>query len=301
MDTTGKRTVVVGVDGSSEALVAARYALWQAQLRGLDLVVVHAYPIPAMEAMPVGDVYTVLREVAESVVDDVIAELVIPATVRVHKLLGQTAPVLLLRQAAKSAEIVVVGQDHIGFAQWLVEGSIAAPLCHRSVCPVVVVPRRWEQGPMNRDPVVVALDGKSASQAVLQVAFKAAHLLTTSVVALHAMPASSWPRSVAAEERNLSELLAGVKQENPEARVSVQTVAGDPRQVLVEASLSASVLVVGAPHRDGLAAWIRSVARGVLKEAECPVYVVPRHGDETDETLTLLETPNGRDLSPARS
>lgn len=293
MGGTVRHTVVVGVDGSAQAMVAARYAVWQAELRGLDLMLVHAYPIPAMEGMPVGDVYTVLREVAQSVVDDVIAELVIPSTVGLQTLLAQTSPVLLLRDAAHSAKIVVVGQDHIGFAEWLVEGNIAAPLCHRSVCPVVVVPSGWEQGPMNRHPVVVALDGKSATHAVLQTAFEAASLLRTSVVAVHAMPASSWPRSIAAEERNLSEMLAGVKEENPEILVSVRTVSGDPRQALIESSLSASALVVGAPHSDGLAAWTRSVARGVLKEAECPVYVVPRHADEVAEALARVETLTG--------
>ena len=64
--------MVVGVDQSPEALVAARYALWQAEKRGLDLVVLHTYSIPAMEA-PLSDAYfTCLREAAQAVVDKVL-------------------------------------------------------------------------------------------------------------------------------------------------------------------------------------------------------------------------------------
>lgn len=273
---TAKRSVVVGVDRSPEALVAARYALWQAELRGLDLVLVHAYPLPAMEAWPVGDVYTVLREVGEAVVAAVLEQLAVPATVRVRTLLGQTAPVMLLRQAAETAEMVVVGQDHVGLVEWLVAGNVAAPLCRSAPCPVVVVPRGWELGAMNRHPVVVALDGTSDATGVLQAAFEAAHLLDTPVLALKAMPVNAWPRDVAAAERNVAEVLAGFRQDNPDVQVSVLTVAGDPRTALVESSLSASVLVVGTPHTEGLAVWTRSVARSVVNRAECPVVVAPR-------------------------
>ena len=78
MGGTTRRDVVVGVDQSPEALAAARYALWQAEKRGLDLVVLHTYSIPAMEA-PLSDAYfACLREAAQSVVDKVVVEIAPP-------------------------------------------------------------------------------------------------------------------------------------------------------------------------------------------------------------------------------
>ncbi|MET0695338.1 MAG: universal stress protein [Propionibacteriaceae bacterium] len=294
---TAQHNIAVGVDESPQAMVAARYALWQAELRGLGLTLVHAYPVPAMEAMAFEDISVSLREAAQEVVDTVIAELNVPPTVKVTTLLGQTSPVLLLRQAAETAQLLVVGQDHVGFAERIIVGNIAAPLCHRASCPVIVVPSGWEHGAMNRHPVAVALDGKSATEEVLRVAFEVAVLLKTRLVAVHAMSANSWPRDVAAEERNLAELLAGHKQDNPEVDVTVQTVSGDPKRALVESSLTASLLVVGAPHSEGLAAWTRSVARGVLEQVECPVAVVPRHPSETHERRSA----DDRDGSLART
>jgi nucleotide-binding universal stress UspA family protein len=278
MEGTTRRDVVVGIDQSPEALAAAQYALWQAEKRGLDLVVLHTYSIPAMEA-PLSDAYfTCLREAAQSVVDKVVVELDPPDSVRVKTLLQQTAPALLLQRAAETAQLVVIGQHHSGWFERLIAGSVVNPLCKNAACPVIIVPRRWQRSWHNDQPVVVALDGQSAAATALQVAFEEAELQQTAVVALHAMPPEASPEEVAKQERALAELLTGYERDHPQILVRVRTVAGNPDKALVQSSQDAALLVVGAPRGHRLGSWSRSVARGVLKQAGCPVAVVPRAG-----------------------
>jgi nucleotide-binding universal stress UspA family protein len=279
MGATTRRDVVVGVDQSPEALVAARYALWQAEKRGLDLVVLHTYSIPAMEA-PLSDAYfACLREAAQAVVDKVLADIEVPATVTVKTLLQQTAPALLLQRAAETAQLVVIGQHHSGWFERLIAGSVVNPLCKNAACPVIIVPKAWQRSWHNDQPVVVALDGQSAGAKALQVAFEEAELQQTAVVALHAMPPEASPDLVATQEHNLAELLSGYERDHPHILVRVKTVTGDPDKALGQASQDAALLVVGAPRGNRLGSWSRSVARGVLKQAACPVAVVPRTTD----------------------
>jgi nucleotide-binding universal stress UspA family protein len=272
-----KRKVVVGVDGSAEALVAAQYAVRQAEARGLDLLLVHAYPLPPIEAAMTGDMFTCLREAAESIVADLVARLDIPPTVRVSTLVGQTAPIILLEQAAESSQLIVVGQDHVGFFERLLVGSVASRLCKDASCPVVVVPTTWRQDLVQQGPVVIALAGRSAAAEALTLAFEEAVLRQVSMIALHAMPVGASPDDVEAEERNLAELLAGYRSDYPDVAVSVSTVVGDPDRVVLESSLSASLLVVSTSRATGLASWTRSLARLVLNRTHCPVAVIPRH------------------------
>ncbi|MDX6322023.1 MAG: hypothetical protein QOF52_1881, partial [Propionibacteriaceae bacterium] len=102
-------------------------------------------------------------------------------------------------------------------------------------------------------------------------------LRQVSIVALHAMPVGASPDDVEAEERNLAELLAGYRSDYPDVAVSVSTVVGDPDRVVLESSLSASLLVVSTSRATGLASWTRSLARLVLNRTHCPVAVIPRH------------------------
>lgn len=271
-----RRRVVVGVDSSSQALVAARYAVKQASVRGLDLLLVHAYPLPPLEAGLAGDVFTCCREAAEAVVADIVVKLDIPESVRVTTLVGQTAPVLLLEQAAQSARLVVVGQDHVGFFERLLVGSVAAPFCKQAPCPVVVVPRAWQPGPENHAPVVVALAHGLAGSEALDLGFEEAALSKTNVVALRAVRHAEPDVEVGMEEQGFAELMARYVGVYPDVSVQVRSVVGDPDRVIIESSKSASLLVVSSPRATGRGSWMRSVARRVLNQTQCPIAVIPR-------------------------
>lgn len=279
MEAGAKRTVVVGVDGSPTALAAARYALWRAELSGLGLVVVHAYTIPALQE-PLSEGYTVgVREAARDVLDRVVARLDIPPTVGVRKILQPSSPALLLRGAATTARLVVIGQGADGWLERRSAQGLVHSLCTSVGCPVVVTPKDWQPTEAGSRPVVVAVRGGLPAAASLQVAFEEAELRDTTVVALQAMPAAEYPHDLASRQRNLAELVAGSKQDYPRVRVEVRSVGGDASEVLIESSLTASVLVVSYPHSARVGAWTSSVARSVLGRTGCPIVVMPREAE----------------------
>jgi nucleotide-binding universal stress UspA family protein len=275
MEPSYERTVVVGVDGSPESLVAARYALWQAALGGLDVELVYSYPLPLMDAPVSGSFIDDFREAGVTVLDDAVAALEVPSGVRLSTQVAETLPALLMQRLSRTAPLVVVGQHATAWYDRLSRGSVASPLAHHSGCPVVVVPPSWHPGQHEGRPVVVALDGEVTSLAALDFAFDEARLLGAEVVVLHAVPAGG-PGQQGPPDPRLAELLARARADRPGAVARVLTVQGDPRGVLLTAAQTAAVLVVGPPHSEGLATWTRSVARRVMTAVECPMVVVPR-------------------------
>jgi nucleotide-binding universal stress UspA family protein len=271
--------VLVGVDDSPAAVSAARYAVSQAERRGLDLVVAHAYSVPTLQEPLSDSFFTEVRDAAQDVVDRILALLEIPPTVVVRTKLQQTSAALLLGQAATTARLVVLGQPAGGWLEHLVGGRVAHPLLKTATCPVVVVPTGWRPAERPSQPVVVALEGGSRAAAALVIAFEEAELRGTGVLALHATDAHSYPRDVANQERNTAEILAGSKQDYPLVPVSVLVVSGDPAHALIESSTDACLLVVSTSQAFGLGAWTRSVARSVLRRSACPVAIVPSGAD----------------------
>jgi nucleotide-binding universal stress UspA family protein len=267
-------TVVVGVDGSPEALVAARYALVQAARRRLDVLLVYGYPMPPMDGSVTGVVVDGLLEAGRTVLADAVAALDVPEGVAVRTEVAETLPAVLMQRLSQSARLMVVGQHATAWYDRLGRGAVASPLAHHSGCPVVVVPPSWRQGRRDRLPVVVALDGETASHAALELAFEEAALLGSGVVALHAVTGGG-PGEAESADREVAALLAGVRAEHPGTTARVWTVRGDPQRVILSAARDASLLVVGPPHAEGPVAWTRSVARRVMSSVDCPLVVVP--------------------------
>jgi nucleotide-binding universal stress UspA family protein len=270
-----KHDVVVGVDGSPAAMAAAHYARWQAELRGLDLVLTHSYSIPALQEPLSVEYFTGLHDAGEALLNSVVSLLEIPAAMSVRTLLQQTTPASLLKQAATSSGLVVIGQPASGWYERLTSGGVAHSLVKGATCPVVLVPAGWRPLAPVSQPVVVALTGTSAAAEALAIAFNEADLRGTGVLALHVTDPQEYPPDEAGQKRNIVQLLAGSKQDFPHVPIDVQVVRGKAVHALLEFSAVASLLVVTASHGSGLGSWTLSVAQGVLRRAECPVVVAP--------------------------
>jgi nucleotide-binding universal stress UspA family protein len=143
--------IVVGVDGSEASLAALRWATALAKRLGTDVVVVHAFEMPAMA--------TGLRIAA--VPPAVLQEASDTARARTKELLegewtaplrdagvpyrtefveGGAAGALLEVADREDAGMIVVGtRGHGGFAN-LVLGSVSSHLVHHSARPVAVIP-----------------------------------------------------------------------------------------------------------------------------------------------------------------
>ncbi len=141
-------TIVVGVDGSTGAQEALRFAAEEARLRRATLRLVTAWHIPSM-AYGAGFVAPVDRREfernAEAECEKALAAVREQTTdLEIQRVAseGQAARVLL--QEARDADLLVVGtRGHGGFAGLLL-GSVSQQCAQHAPCPVVIVnePRR---------------------------------------------------------------------------------------------------------------------------------------------------------------
>lgn len=143
MAVAGHEVVVVGVDGSPGSSGALAWAAREAALRGAELRVVHGWSIPVtlyptyVSPDTYGSMPVEARKRVEAQVDEVLGpKLAVPVTIVVDE--GRPAEVVL--DAAKSADLVVVGTRGRGGFAGLLLGSVSTQVVHHSPCPVVVVP-----------------------------------------------------------------------------------------------------------------------------------------------------------------
>jgi nucleotide-binding universal stress UspA family protein len=138
--------IVVGVDGSTCARDALRFALDEARLRNGALRVVTAWHVPPMAYSggfaPVVDPRE-YEEYAETVGRQALAALREEregVDVQCVTKEGQAARVLL--EQSQGADLLVVGsRGHGGFAGLLL-GSVGQQVAHHAACPVVIVHER---------------------------------------------------------------------------------------------------------------------------------------------------------------
>jgi nucleotide-binding universal stress UspA family protein len=276
-DQFGARMVAAGVDGSPESVAAARYAVQAASQRGFDLLLVHAYELPALHAPVEPAILDACHESAHRLVADLAAQLVVPSTMRIHTSIQPALPAGLLLWATQRVPLLVVGQDHLTWGERLMFGRVASQVAQRADCPVVVVPGGWQANKMGSDhPVVVALHEDSSAEAALRLAFEQAELLGTGLIALHAAPGRPRQTKIAEQAASLTEQLAGWKQDYPGVDVDSAVVVGEEDASLLQWSKSAAVLVVERAHRHWWNSWTHSVVGSVLQQTQCPLIVVPQ-------------------------
>ncbi|MFI7433775.1 universal stress protein [Micromonospora haikouensis] len=136
--------VVVGVDGSALSRAAVEFAAEAAAARGVALRAVHAYRHPA-SAGP-GDMQPLvydedrLRGEEQRVLADSLAGLGERwPRVPVEAVVVRKRPVAALVDAARDAQLLVVGGRGHGEFTGLLLGSVSHALLHRADCPVAVV------------------------------------------------------------------------------------------------------------------------------------------------------------------
>jgi nucleotide-binding universal stress UspA family protein len=137
--------VVAGIDDTEHAVEVLRMAAREAELRGVRLVVFHAWDVPVAD--PYGAWY-VADDIPDSIERDA-RHLVIDAVARLQGELphldtevvvrrGHPVPITLAM--SESAQLLVLGRHGGGWFEGMVSGSVAAAARHDAACPVMVVP-----------------------------------------------------------------------------------------------------------------------------------------------------------------
>lgn len=138
--------IIVGVDGSGHSQRALEWAAKEAALRhsALNVVVVHqlirGYSGRPIEFGGEEEIATKAGEEAKAETDRAVAALgdSRPESVNVQVRSGIPAEELL--DAAKDADMIVLGSRGTGGFAQLMMGSVSAQVAHHAKCPVVIIP-----------------------------------------------------------------------------------------------------------------------------------------------------------------
>ncbi len=290
--------IVVGVDGSATSNVAVRWAAREATMRNLPLHIVNAVRTPIFGSVALDwpshrapidternrahqdDHARQAIDEAVKAVDDVARDIGRPeiSTEVIH-----SAPVPTLVDLSKRAQMVVVGCRGQSALRRGLFGSVSTGVVHHSHCPVAVVhDELLSRLRLNRLPVVVGVDGSSASEWAVEIAFDEASRRGVDLVALHAwcdndvagIPGTEWSAQQSTAEAMLAERLARWEQRYPKVRVHRRVIWEGPAGHLLEESESAQVIVVGSHGRGGYERMLLgSVSTAVVHGARVPVIV----------------------------
>ncbi|SMC65263.1 universal stress protein [Kibdelosporangium aridum] len=279
--------IVVGIDGSSSAIEAARWAAQEAALRGTSVRLISAFGWSG--AKHVGDLglggqyrEAMLESTREAVSAAASAA---GGGVEISEHVVDGFPVPILVSESRRAGLIVIGDRGLGGFTSLLVGSVAIGLAARAECPVVVV-----RGQRSAGPVVVGIDGSPVSEAALEFAFEAADARAVPLIAVHAWSDRAletaaafmvdWDAVEAEEHRLLAERLAGWGEKYPDVVVRRVVVRDRPAHTLIEHATGAQLVVVGSHGRGSAAGLVLgSVSHAVLHHSPCPVAVVRARTD----------------------
>jgi nucleotide-binding universal stress UspA family protein len=282
--------IVVGVDDSPAATVAVDWAARDAELRNVPLTLVHAIS-PTLATwwdtpLPPG-LAQWQKEHGRRLLDDAVkvAEAARgsagPAQIRTELFSSAAIPTLV--DLSKDAVLLVTGSRSGDGWRGRLLGSVASGLLRHAHCPVAVI---HDEDPLMAQPaqapVLVGVDGSSASEWATAIAFDEASRRNVGLIAMHAWsdgdvsewPDADWPTTQSMAEQVLAERLAGWQEQYPDVNVRRMVARDQPARQLVEHSEEAQLLVVGSRGRGGFGEMlVGSVSETVAQLARTPVIV----------------------------
>ena len=278
---TSTQRVVVAYDGSADSDRGLDWAMEYAAARGLPIEVVSSSGdleyLPERTATQAEQLVSGwLEQAATRLQESGVEDWTTTASA------GKIVPDLI--EASREAALVVLGAQGHGLLGGMVLGSVSQHVTRHASCPVVVVRGARAAG---SDRVVVGVDGSESSLKALSFAADHAELTGGTLVVVHGrgMTGLNGPfdvdvaPAVAEElesaERLLAEAVAGLREERPGLTIELRPMPVPSVRALVDASASASLVVVGTRGRGGfMGLLLGSVSSGVLQHAQCPVAVV---------------------------
>ncbi len=267
--------VVVGVVDDQPAVV--RYAVAEAERLGRSLRVVHCWTVPSLgaEFVVASDTTTVLRTDAQRVLH--LARAIVSETaLEAHTefVVEYGPPDTVLVEEGRSAAVLVIGSDDLPWFERFLVGELSSHLARAAACPVVVVPEEGSTGGGDGG-VVVTIDGETSAAGPLRYGFEQADARQEPLHVLHAAPGGTLDLDLPRYRANLAEVVAGWQEQFPGVEVVRSTTAGRASEACIKVSTRASLVVMGRHHGHSPFALVRPIARAVLREAQCPVAVVP--------------------------
>ncbi len=292
------QTVLCAFDFSDASRSALVDAADLAERSHAALHLVHVVPLfRARRAHADDDAGAAFQARTRALVDETLAaadafDVLAPVVHRVH---GEAPADGVLHYATSiGADLLVVGTHSQGTVERLLAGSVAAEVLRRSTVPVLIVPERVGRTMASPGgPVLVGVDFSAHSARALDLAralaaeyaapLGIAHVRDPLPDTVLASPDLRRPRSSPSGVRSWETAHEGLEAlltppERTSDDVGLFAPPGQPAAELVEIARreGTGLLVVGTHGRRG---WDRirlgSVAEAVVRDAPCPVLVVP--------------------------
>jgi nucleotide-binding universal stress UspA family protein len=143
----GQQRIVVGIDGSQQSKAALRWVIGQARLTGASVDAVTAWRFPASYGLSVVAADLDVEGEARKMLSETLADVVgATSQVQVRQLVGEGPPAEVLLNAAKGADLLVVGSRGRGGIMSAVLGSVSLACVLHATCPVLVFRDEREDG-----------------------------------------------------------------------------------------------------------------------------------------------------------
>ena len=298
MTGTSPGPVVIGMDGSAEALRAAAYGAWEATRRNLPVRLVFTHqPEPLWgPSILLADGYRWERQWARDMLNEAEQHVVVThpeVTIQTAVVSGSAAGVLV--DESRHASLVIVGTRAAGGVIGHLSGSVAAQVAAHAHTPVIVI-RPSDDGEVDPTvvtdrPVIVGLDGSPESERAMAFAVEQA---VARGAALHALYV--WnvlevhdigpivPDDYDADEeekkaiRLLTEATEGWAGNYPDLTIERHVIHGlDAADAVSRAGYDAGMIVVGSRGHGGfLGLRLGSTVDGLIRRAGPPLAVVRR-------------------------
>ena len=206
----------------------------------------------------------------------------------IHVEKGSPADALQALAERGDADLIVLGSTHHAHIGSVAPGAVAEHLLHGARCRLVIAPKGYGAVDHSQDRLRVAavgFDGMAESYAALEEAAKLATKFGGSLRVVGVatpVPAMGAGAAQAAGAESgpdfQTQLNNAVAELPPELRALPVFERGDPVEKLLEAAeMGVDLLVLGSRgFGPVMRLLIGSVSSRVIREASCPVLVVPR-------------------------
>ena len=289
-------TILIGVDAGEPSQDAVAFARRLADASDAHLVLANAYPYSDLPHRASNTTYReALRDGSLELVQAMRERLEgFPEQRSTVKITANTSPAHALHKMAdaEDAALIVVGSTHTGRAGRVLPGSTGERLIHGSPCAVAVVPADYRRRTEPIRKVGVAYNQTPEARAAAFSAAELARAFGAELVVIGVADATGFEApalmggpsapSVRVEiDRHVQESLDALVAELPQdVTATTKRLTGDPGEMLADHSAYLDLLVTGSRGYGPLHSVLAGGVSGrVLRNAQCPVVIVPRGVD----------------------
>jgi nucleotide-binding universal stress UspA family protein len=291
--------VICPIDLSEHSARALRHGAAWAKYYDARLHVLHVAPLPqpllspagVFAALPMRPLEDIKAEVHHFVADTLGDDHDAIANAIVDVVQGQTAGAIV-DASSQAHALLVMGTHGWSGLDRLLLGSVAERVAHLTHCPLLVVPPDAQSPPSGAAvrQVLCAVDLRPSSLAGMRYGLSLAQEVKARIELLTVIegPGEGVVRELLRalppeNDRGRHAALEELRERVPEdarawCEVQENVIMGRPAEVLLRRAeeLEADLIVMGTgdrPHLHG--AWLGSTTGRILRQAHCPVLIVP--------------------------